>query len=250
MDIVNQYIPNFLFVLLRAGIMVSMLPFLSSNNIPSKVKIGIAVTIALILAPVVTYTFERADIPLIVLREIIFGMALGFAGRLVFFAVDMGGQLMSVSTGLSMGSVFNPDMGQSTDISTLYGIIAMLIFLVTDAHHDLITIFIQSYTWLPVGSFDVRNLLLPIIGLGSKLFVIALKVAAPVVVLILIANLLLGFVYKAAPQINIFFVAYPVYIVLGFIVMLLSVPLFITVMNSYFSGIKDDMLKAISAAGG
>jgi len=250
MDILKQYIPNFLFILLRAGIMVSMLPFLSTSNFPARVKIGIAVAIALILAPVVEFKVEKPEIPIVVIREIIFGMALGFAARLVFFAVDIAGQLMSIATGLSMASVLNPEIGQSTEISMVYGIIAMFVFLTMDAHHDLIVIFVKSYEWLPAGRLDVQSLVMPIISMGSKMFIIALKVSAPVVVLMLIAHLMLGFIYKAAPQINIFFVAYPIYIVLGFSVMILSVPIFIYTVGDYFNGIKDDMLRAIAAAKG
>ena len=250
MEILTQYIPNFLFILLRAGIMMSMLPFLSSSYFPGRVKIGFAVAIALILSPIVEFKVERPEIPLVVMREIFFGMALGFSARLVFFAVDMAGQLMSVSTGLSMSSVLNPEIGQSTEISMVYGIFAMFIFLSMDAHHDLITIFIKSYEWIPAGHIDIQNLVAPIIFMGSKMFIIAIKISAPVVVIMLIVNILLGFIYKAVPQINIFFVAYPVYIVLGFTVMIISIPVFTYVMGGYFSGIKDDMLRAIAAAKG
>jgi flagellar biosynthetic protein FliR len=250
MEMLSKYIPNFLFILLRAGIMVSMLPFLGATNFPAKVKIGFAVAIALILAPVVEFKVERPEIPLVVMREIFFGMALGFAGRLVFFAVDMAGQLMSTATGLSMASVLNPEIGQSTEISMVYGIVAMFVFLSMDAHHDLITIFVKSYEWLPAGSMDVQGLVVPVIALGSKMFIIALKVSAPIVILMFIANILLGFIYKAAPQVNVFFVAYPIYIVLGFSMMILSIPLFIFTVGDYFTLIKEDMLRAIAAAKG
>jgi flagellar biosynthetic protein FliR len=249
MDIL-KYIPNFLFILIRAGIMVSMFPFFSSSNFPAKIKIGLAVAIALILSPVIEFNVARSEIPLIILRECIFGIALGLSARIVFFAVDMAGQLMSTATGLSMASVFNPEIGQSTEISMIYGIVAMFVFLSMDAHHEIITIFVKSYEWVPAGSQDVQSLVGPIVSLGSKMFIIALKLSAPIVILMLIANILLGFIYKAAPQINIFFVAYPIYVILGFTMMILSIPLFIFTVGDYFSGIKDDMLRAIAAAKG
>jgi flagellar biosynthetic protein FliR len=132
----------------------------------------------------------------------------------------------------------------------VYGITAMFVFLSLDAHHDLITIFIKSYEWIPAGHLDVQNLISPIVFMGSKMFIIAIKISAPVVILMLMANILLGFIYKAAPQINIFFVAYPIYIVLGFTMIILSIPLFIFTVGDYFMGIKDDMLRAIAAAKG
>jgi len=230
--------------------MVSMLPFLSTSNFPGRIKIGFAVAIALILSPILDFKVDRSEIPLIVIREVAFGMALGFSARLIFFAVDMAGQLMSTASGLSMSSILNPEIGQSTEISMVYGIMAMFIFLSMDAHHDVITIFIKSYEWLPAGHINVQSLALAIISMGSKMFIITIKISAPVVVIMLIANIMLGFIYKAVPQINIFFVAYPIYIVLGFTVMILCVPVFAYVMEGYFSGIKDDMLRAIAAAKG
>jgi flagellar biosynthesis protein FliR len=248
MDIFNQYIPNFFFILIRAGLMVSFLPFLNSMNIPVKVKIGFAVAIALILAPVVEFKVEKAAIPLVVAREIMFGAVLGFSARLVFLAVDVAGQLMSAATGMSMAAIFNPEIGMSTDIAQVYGAVAMLIFLTLDAHHDLITIFIQSYQWLPAGHIDVQHLVAPFISMGAKMFTIALKMSAPVVVIMLVTNILLGFVYKAAPQINIFFVAYPIYIAVGLLMMFLSVPIFTSVVGNYMTVIKDDLLRTIAAA--
>lgn len=250
MDALNQLIPNFLFILLRAGIMVSFFPFLGSMTFPAKMKIGLAVAIAMVLAPVVEFKVATPEIPLVVMREVLFGIAMGLAARFVFYAVDMAGQLMGSSSGLSLGAVLNPEIGQSTEIAQFFGIVAMLTFLSLDAHHDLITLFVKSYEWIPAGQISIQSLIVPLVAMSGKMFVIALKISAPVIVLMLIANILLGFVYKAAPQVNVFFVAYPIYIFLGFTTMLLILPVFIAMMGAYFMGVKDDLLRIISAARG
>ncbi len=224
MEIIGPYITNFLFILLRAGIVMSLLPFFGSRNVPAQFKIGLVIAVALVLTPVINFTVDRADIPVIVMREIIMGIALGLIVRLVFLAVDIAGQVVSNAMGLSLATVFNPEIGQSTEIAQTYGIITMLVFLSMDAHHDLIALFVRSYEWVPAGGVAVGNVAREVIAVTGIIFVMAVKISAPVVIAMLISSLLLGFLYKAAPQMNIFFIGYTVYLLIGFMVMLMSVP--------------------------
>jgi len=241
MDSFAHYIPNFFFILLRAGIVLGMLPVFGSANFPPQFRIGLAVAVALILAPVVDLSVPKIPIPAVVMREVLFGMIFGLAARFVFYAVDMAGQVMSNATGISMAQSFNPEIGQSTELSSLYSIITMLLFLTMDAHHDLIALFVKSYEWLPLGTINALGLLTAGVGFVTKIFVIALKISAPVIIIMLLTNLLLGFIYKAAPQMNVFFVGYPLYLFLGFLVMLMSLPVFAYVMGGYFSSIPEEM---------
>lgn len=249
-NIFSKYIPNFIMILLRAGIMFSFIPFFSSTNLPAQFRIGLIVAVALVLTPVIEFKVSLESVPYLVMREVIFGIALGFASRLVFFAVDMAGQLMSNAMGLSIATVFNPEIGQSTEIAQMYGIAASLVFLAMDVHHDLIYIFARSYELLPAGSVEMKNLISEAVTMGSKLFILALKISAPVVIVMLISNLLLGFMYKAAPQINVFFIGFPIYMFVGFIMMIIGIPVFVFVSGNYFNAIKDDMLRVISMAKG
>ncbi len=250
MDIIGPYIANFMFIFLRAGIVIGMLPFLGSRNVPAQFKIGLVVAIALVLAPVIDFKVAQADIPSLVMREIILGIALGLVARFVFLAVDMAGQVMSNAMGLSLATVFNPEVGHSTEIAQVFGIITMLIFLAMDAHHDLIYIFVRSYEWLPAGHVAISNIAAEVISIGGMIFLLAVKISAPVVISMLISSLLLGFLYKAAPQMNIFFIGYPIYLFVGFIVILMSMPVMVTVIGNHFSVMKDEMVKIISLARG
>ncbi|KAF0122596.1 MAG: flagellar biosynthetic protein FliR [bacterium] len=250
MDIFAKYIPNFLLILLRAGVVVSLLPFLGSRNVPARFKIGFVIAIAFILTPVVEFNISQTEMPILVLREIMLGITFALTARSIFFAVDMAGQMMSSVMGLSIATIFNPELGQSTEVAQLYGVIAMLIFLAMDIHHDLVYVFVKSYEWLPAGHIDIKNLAVYMISLGGKMFIIALKISAPVIIAMIISNLLLGFISKAAPQMNIFFVGYPVYIFVGFIVMLFSISVFMPVIGMYFNIIKDEMVRVIVIAKG
>lgn len=250
MDIFAKYIPNFLLILLRAGIIVSLLPFFGSRYFPAQIKVGLAVAIAFILTPIVELHIPEKGIPLLVFNEIVLGIAFGFVARFVFFAVEIAGQVISNSMGLSIANVFNPEIGQSTELSQFFMFIGMLIFLAMDAHHDLIYIFVKSYEWLPAGEITIRNIVPAVVSLGSTMFIIAFKISAPVIIIMLISHILLGFVYKAAPQINIFFVAYPIYIFVGLLVIFIGMPVFVNVMGGYLNTIKDEMTKVMAVARG
>jgi flagellar biosynthetic protein FliR len=241
----TKLIPNFFFILLRAGIVLMMLPFFSSRSFPRQFRIGIAVAIALVLAPIVEFRLAQASLTAIVVREVMFGMIFGLAARFVFFSVDVAGHVMSSTTGLSMATAFNPEIGPSTEIAQLYAITATLLFFAADVHHDLIALFVKSYEWLPAGTVNAEAMFMAGVSFATKIFIIGLKLSAPVVIIMLITNILLGFIYRAVPQMNVFFVGQPVYIFLGLLTMMIGLPVFAYVMGGYFSGIKDELGRVI-----
>jgi flagellar biosynthetic protein FliR len=223
---------------------------IGAKQLPAQFRIGLAVFIALLLTPVVTMNIAENNIPLLVLKEMIIAAALGLTVRFIFLAVNMAGTFMSYGMGLSMARVFNPEVGQDTLIAQIYGILTMLLFLSLDAHHDLIFVFVKSFEVLPAGQLHASPLLPKVVSMGSGLFVLALKIAAPVVVGLLIVQLLSGFLYKAAPQMNIFFITLPLNILLGILLMMLSIPVFEHVLGIRFSDMREEMSRIIMMARG
>jgi len=247
-DISSGYMVRFLLVLLRSSLFFSFLPILGSKTLPTLFRIGLAVAFALFLTPFVNFRAGENDIPILVFREIVLGITLGLAVRFVFFGIEIAGQMISDSMGLSIATVFNPEMGQSTDISRLMTVFATLLFLATDTHHDLIAVFVRSYDLVPAGSADVNALVREGVALTGRIFVIALKLSAPVVVGIVTTNLLLAFVYKATPQINIFFISLPLYIGIGFLLLFLAVPAYVVAIGGSFGEIRTEMGRVIGMA--
>ncbi|UCH81532.1 MAG: flagellar biosynthetic protein FliR [Nitrospiraceae bacterium] len=246
----SQYIPNFMFILLRSSILISLLPVIGGKQMPKQFRLGLAVMISILLTPVVQFEIAEHSIPLLVMKEVLIGLALGLTVRFIFMAVNMAGQFISYTMGMSMAQVFNPDMGQSTSIAEVYGIMAMLFFLILDAHHDLIYVFVKSFEMLPGGDVNVQALVPVVLSMMSGLFVLALKICAPVTVGVLISHLMTGFLYKAAPQMNIFFVTMPLNIFLGFLLIILSIPVFEYLMGVKFSDMRSEMVKIVSLARG
>lgn len=249
-EIFSKYLPSFLFILLRTSIVMSFLPFFSSRNLPMQFKAGFLIVIAVVLAPIVEVKITIGELPFVVIQEVLFGIVLGMSARAIFMAVEMAGQFMSNVMGLSIATAFNPEIGQSTEIGRFYGLTAMLIFLTVDAHHDLIYVFVKSFEIVQPGSIFAENLITRAISGGSNLFLLAFKLSAPVVIIMFILNMVFGFLYKAAPQMNIFFITYPVFIFVGFLVMLISMPVFINAIVENFGTLKDQMSRVLSLARG
>jgi flagellar biosynthetic protein FliR len=248
-DILSGYLPRFLLILLRSSVFLAFLPILGAKTLPGRFRIGLAVAIAALLTPVVDFRAGENDTAILVLREVVLGMVLGLAVRFVFFGVEIAGQMISDSMGLSIATVFNPEIGQSTEIARLLGILATLLFLVTDAHHDLIALFVRSYDLVPAGSADLKVLVGEGISLVGKIFLLAIKLGAPVVVGVVTLNLLLGFIYKATPQMNIFFISFPLYISVGFLILLLALPAYVAAIGGSFGEIRTEMARVIGLAG-
>lgn len=246
----SAYITGFLFILLRAGIFVSLLPVIGGKELPAQFKIGLAVFISLLLTPVVKFEIAENNIPILILRELLLGIALGLTVRFVFMAVNMAGAFISHTMGMSIGRVFNPEIGQSTLVAEAYGIMTMLFFLSMDAHHDLIYVFVKSFEVLPAGQLNIRPLIPEILSMVSGFFALALKIGAPVVVGLLIAHILTGFLYKAAPQMNIFFITLPLNIFLGFLLVIVCIPVFEYVLDISFSDLREEMTRIILLAKG
>ena len=250
MEAFSGYIPAFLFILLRVSIFINLFPVIGAKQLPVQFRIGLAVFIAMLLTPVVKFEIVENNIPIMIVREIFMGLALGLTVRFLFLAVNMAGTFISHTMGMSIATAFNPDIGQSTQISEAYGIMAMLFFLVMDAHHDLIFVIVKSFELLPAGQLNIKPMILQVLSLCNTLFVLGLKIGAPVMVGILVTYLLSGFLYKAAPQMNIFFVIMPLNIFLGFLLIILSIPVFEYVLNIEFGNIRKEMMRLIIMAKG
>lgn len=249
-DTFIHYIPNFLLILLRASIVIAFLPLFNNKSFPVQFKIGLILTISLVLTPLVEFKIQENNIPIIVTKEIIFGLAIGIGVRSIFLAIELAGDTISNAMGISIATIYNPDIGQSTVIARLYNIFIILLFFAMDIHHDIIYVFVKSYDLLPVGGAHINNLATNIIEGSSKIFEIGIKIGAPVIVGMVITNFLLGFIYKASPQINIFFVSLPVNLFIGFTIMLITTPILLFFFGEYMSRIKETMLRIIILARG
>jgi len=248
-DIITGNASKFLMIFLRMSVFLAFTPVIGGASLPGRFRIGLAVALAALLTPVVQLKAGSDGVAIMVLREVVFGMVLGLAVRFVFVGIEMGGQMVSFSMGMSIATIYNPEFGQLTDISQFLSIVATLIFLATDCHHELIALFARSFEWAPFGVPDPGVMVKEGIALVGRIFIIGVKVGAPIIVGTVTLNILLGFIVKATPQINIFFIGFPLYISLGFFIILLALPAYIVLIGGSFSEMRFELARIIGMAG-
>jgi flagellar biosynthetic protein FliR len=209
-------------LLVRPGMLIVGTPFLGSVYAPPTVRVGLTVLLALVLAPFVRLpaALDGGSLGLVVLREVAIGMALALAIRAVLFAAEFAGHFCGYQLGLSMGAMIDPASGVRNDVlATLYLSLATVICFMTNAHHLLLRALADSYSALPVGLGAIGGSL---VGSVSRLlglvFVMGVRLALPVIVVLLLVELALGVVARVAPSLNVLVAGAPVRVMVGLLV--------------------------------
>lgn len=246
----NAYIPTFLYVLLRTSMFMAFMPLFGQSTFPVQFKVGVVLALSMVLTPIVNFQSSGQPIAMIVMREVAFGLAMGAATRFVFEAVNVAGQLIATAKGLRAGEVFDPEFGQSGEISQLLGAMATLQFFAMNGHHDLLYVFVRSYDLVPAGGAELKGVAAQIIPLGSRVIALGFKLAVPVIVATFMVNIAMAFIGKAAPQLNIMMTSFPVFILVGVFVLYLSTPVFMTIMEGQFLDVREEYMKVLMIAAG
>lgn len=229
----------FALILLRMIAFVVSSVVFGSSNISAPVKILLSVALTMLIFPTVHLSaIDSAklseDLILLCAREVALGLSLGFLTRLFFFAVGMTGELISVSIGLGAAQMFNPMMGtNSNTVEQFYNIVATLIFFALNGHHMLIGAVVQSYELIPLAQLKLNmGPFVEIATFAQEMFVMAVKMCAPIIGAVLITNIAMGILGRAIPQINVLVTSMPVTLMLGFALMFICIPLLVLEMNS------------------
>jgi len=216
---------------LRVAGVVCFAPGLGGEMAPARVRVALALGLATVVVPVCVRNPPPISGPttymLTCLAELVFGIALGFALRVLLEAIRFGGEILDLQIGLRAGQLFDPATGtQSGILSTAYYLIALIIFVQINGHHWLLRGMAASFTIAPVGCLSYDPGLYEVIAdLGGSVFVLGLRLAGPIIAALLLADLAFGLVARAVPQINVFIVGIPAKIALGIMVAALGVPL-------------------------
>lgn len=225
----DAWLAALLFPLTRILAMIASSPVLGNRQVPARVKIGLSVLLAIIVAP------TMANLPqvaigspqglLMIIQQIIIGVAIGFTMRLIFTAVEMAGELAGLQMGLGFASFYDPLNASYTPIIAQWmGILATLTFLALNGHLYMISALIESFQTLPADSMMSVKGFYGVASWGGSIFAYALQISLPILAALLIANIALGILTRAAPQLNLFAVGFPITLAVGFFVLTLSIP--------------------------
>lgn len=214
---------------LRIGALLMAAPLFGARTVPMRVRISLALLVALVVAPLFPSPplelFSVAGV-LALGREILIGLALGFLVQMMFAALAMAGEIVALSTGLAFATLVDPDRGGSVPlVGQYYVIFSTLLFLAFDGHLALLALVMQSFEPLPAGAaFAMTDGWWQLVAWGSQMYAAAVLVALPAAAALLVANVCMGLVARSAPQLNIFAVGFPVTLLLGIVFLALTLP--------------------------
>lgn len=221
----------FALVLLRVSAFVVAWPVFSVYSVPQHLKILFAMTLAMILMPVLDRSGLSArdlgtEIVWLAGKEVCVGLILGFMTRLFFFAISIGGNLIATSAGLANAQVFNPAIGsQSTTVEQFYVTLGTLLFLALNGHHFFITGLAESFKAVPLSMNGIDIAVFKDSGLVlQRITEAGIKISAPVMVAIFFMNVAMGILGRAVPQINILITSMNVNFLAGLLVMIVAIP--------------------------
>ncbi len=234
----DAWIGAWLWPLLRIGAMLMAAPVFSSRQVPVRFRLALAVFITWVVAPTLPPmpSIDVIGYPgfIIMLQQILIGVVMGFLLQMVFAALVFGGQVMAYSMGLGFASMVDPQNGvQVPVLAQYYLILASFIFLFLGGHLLLIELLVDSFRTLPVALDGInRNGFREIVAWTSRMFAGGLLIALPMVSAMLMVNIGMGVVMRAAPQLNIFSVGFPITILFGFALVWVTLPNVLTVFSN------------------
>ena len=225
-----SWLGELLWPMFRIAGMLMVAPMFSAGSIPPRVRMLLALTLALAVYPLLP---PVADVPgfsvegfLVGAQQVLIGVAAGFVMQLVFDGVVIGIQTAAMSMGLGFALfVDNQSGAQVPVLSQFHLIIAMLIFMSLNGHILLIEMILDSFRALPVGplGFD-RDAARQVADFGGQMFAGALRVALPAATAVLVVNLSIGVISRAAPSLNLFAIGFPLTMLTGFVIMMATLP--------------------------
>jgi len=236
MELLAGKMLGFILVLTRIGAFFATSPVFSWSAIPNKIKLAMAILATIFFSSITScaVTSENMTVPgigLMMANEAIYGLALGFVATLIFATVKMGACIIERQMGLAMSQVLDPLSGErGKPLGMLMEMIFILLFLSANGHHIFLMAICRSYESFPIGTVPaIEKLTESLIVAGSTMFLLALKMSAPILGAFLLMLVILAIFARIAPETNILFLSLPIRVGLG----LLMVGVFLPFVNNF-----------------
>jgi flagellar biosynthetic protein FliR len=234
-----QDILSFLFVFVRVGIIFALVPFFNAEIVPRRITAIIAFFLSLVLVTVVPAAGIAPDrlnvitLAVLIAHELLIGLCLGLAINVIFAGVQIAGELIGFQMGFGIVNIVDPMTGVDAPItSNVLYIVAFLLFFSFGGHHMLIKALVESYYIIPVeAGLPEQKYLLAVLSYASRMFLIGVKVAAPVIGVLLLLNVSFAMTARAIPQMNVFLMSFPITISLGLIFLMVVIKMMPSFMN-------------------
>lgn len=245
---------SFLFVLFRVSAFILFAPVLGSRQFPVLVKIGFLLLLSLTVYPMVKPLLPPPPRGLFELAtqltiELLIGLAIAFASRLIFTAVQIGGTMVDFQMGFGVVNVIDPQTETQVSVTAQFqNIFAILIYLSLNAHHTTILALVESFQLINLQAFEFGGTAMAVVmKLFVDMFIVGIKIASPIMAILFFISVGLGLVARTVPQMNVFIVGFPLQIGVGLMMIGLSMSFFGIVIQNQISHLPVEISALLKA---
>lgn len=240
-----QDLEYFLLIFVRVASFIFIAPFFSIKNTPKNVRTALSFFVAVLLyhiLPETTVTYDGvAGYAILVMKEVITGLLIGFGANFCTSIMAFAGQIADMEMGLSMASMFDPTTQQQTTISgVIYNYMILLMLIISGMYRYLLSAFVESYTLIPVNGavFHFTKLMDSFLYFMTDYIIIGFRICLPIFCVMVILNAILGVLAKVSPQLNMFAVGLQLKVLVGIGVLFLSMSMLPKAADFIFTQMK------------
>ncbi|ACV67883.1 flagellar biosynthetic protein FliR [Desulfohalobium retbaense] len=248
--LLSQHWPSFLLCFIRVAAIIGSMPVLSGGQTPARLRAGLALVLAVIIFPAVDGTIPDinfAPLRLFVLgsQEVLLGLMLGFIGRLLFLAAQFGGTILGFQMGFAAANILDPQSQQQIQLmSQFQNVLASLVFLAVDGHHVFLRSLARSFEVVPPGGgLHLQDAVPSMVAMTGEMFVLGLQLTAPIYVILILSDFILGIMSRIFPQLNAFMLKFPINIGVAFFFLGLSAEFIVSILISEFNGLAQRLVE-------
>lgn len=242
---------SILLIIVRITALLVAAPVFSDRRIPAYLKVGLGVILGILMVNVIPLTASHYTTALgfigAVIRESLVGVSIGYAASLLFMGIQFSGQFVSLQMGFAAAQLFNPSTETNVPvIGEFYYMVAILLYLIIGGHRFMLEALRQSFDTIPLNGLTFHNAFFDYLTkLSADVFVIAMKIAAPIFVTIFLTEVSLGLLARLVPQMNIFIFGFPLKIMAGMIMIAMSMQIFNRVFQALYQVSQSDVIHII-----
>ncbi len=246
LEAILNHVPAFLLVLFRISGIFILAPVLGSATIPTQVKVLLTLTLSLCVYPLLLDTGKPSSgfiahatsqglvmwtIPVLIGLELLVGYTIGFAVSIPLMGMQVGGSIIGQQVGVGAAALFNPDtQAESDPVAELFFFVALAIFTILGGHRVMLETLVGSFDRIPLGGFnDFAAIAGLVVGLATLMIELALRIAAPMLCLIFLETIAMGFISRTVPGMNIMSIGFALRLVMGMGFLVMSIGLAATV---------------------
>jgi flagellar biosynthetic protein FliR len=237
-------IEKILLVFARIGAIILYIPLMGPNQIPVRIKFMIALVLSFFISPLVgNYSVSGSqgflEIFILLFTEVVIGFLIAFAVHLTFAAFQIAGSIIDVQMGFGLANVIDPQDGPNNPIATkIYLLLASLLYFSVSAHHLTVFAIVESFQVINPNIFMISDAFLSsAMNLFGSIFISALKISGPIMVVLFCVTFGMGLIGRALPQMNVFLVSFPLQIGIGLFITALTLTVFSAFAISHISNL-------------